>query len=167
MSFFSNLKKVLNFASNDPKKKRPHLFANIQTDVNPGKKRSADRAPFRGKPSHVFACLFVLEDVWEIVGELGDGAFGKVHKARHVAKRDLYAAAKICTLESEEELEDFTVEIDILSELSHANVIQLYESFYYQNKLWVRQYFIAASFLFQPLKMYPDRPPASEISFLF
>ena len=70
-------------------------------------------------------------------GELGDGAFGKVHKARHRANRDVYAAAKICVLESEEELEDFTIEIDILSEVSHENVIELFEAYYYQDKLWV------------------------------
>ena len=77
----------------------------------------------------------------EIVGELGDGAFGKVHKARHRVNRDLYAAAKICVLESEDELEDFTVEIDILTDVSHNNVIELYEAFYHQDKLWVRKDF--------------------------
>ena len=113
MSFFSNLKKVLNIGSADNvKKKKPHLFANIKCDVNP-------------------------EDIWEIVSEIGDGAFVKVHKARHKANRDMYAAAKICGLETEEELEDFTVEIDILSEISHVNVIQMYEAYYYQDKLWV------------------------------
>ena len=55
--------------------------------------------------------------------------------------RDLYAAAKICVLESEDELEDFTVEIDILTDVSHNNVIELYEAFYHQDKLWVRKDF--------------------------
>ena len=74
--------------------------------------------------------------LWDIVGELGDGAFGKVHKARH--KDDgRYAAAKICTIESDEELTDFTVEIDILHELSHANIIRLYDAYYHEDKLWV------------------------------
>ena len=40
----------------------------------------------------------IPDDVWEIVGELGDGAFGKVHKARHRVDGTL-AAAKICQLE--------------------------------------------------------------------
>ena len=71
------------------------------------------------------------------VGELGDGAFVKVHKARHRNDRDVYAAAKICNLESDEELEDFTIEIDILSEVSHENVIQLFEAFFHEDKLWV------------------------------
>lgn len=116
MPFFSNLKKVLNLGNSglDAKRKKQSVFANIKTDVNP-------------------------EDVWDIVGDLGDGAFGKVHKARHRINRDLYAAAKICVLETEEELEDFTVEIEILSFVSHQNIIELFEAFYYQDKLWVSQ----------------------------
>ena len=34
------------------------------------------------------------EEVWDIVGELGDGAFGKVYKAQHKEKR-IFAAAKV------------------------------------------------------------------------
>ena len=120
MPFFSNLKKVLNLGNSglDSKKKKQQLFANIRSDVNP-------------------------EEICDLVGELGDGAFGKVHKARHRVNRDLLAAAKICVLESEDELEDFTVEIDILTDVTHTNVIELYEAFYYQDKLWVsRPFFI-------------------------
>ena len=111
MPFFSNIKKALNFGSAADSKKRK-LFANIKTDVNP-------------------------EDVWEILCDIGDGAFGKVHKARNRANPDLLAAAKVCEIEQETDLDDFSVEIDILSETRHQNVIELYEAFYYQNKLWV------------------------------
>ncbi|CAG2060853.1 unnamed protein product, partial [Timema podura] len=54
MSFLSNLKKVLHLGGgNDAKKKK--VFNNIKMDTNP-------------------------EDYWDMVGELGDGAFGKVYK---------------------------------------------------------------------------------------
>jgi STE20-like kinase len=54
MSFLSNLKKVLHLGgANEAKKKK--VFNNIKMDCNP-------------------------EDFWEMVGELGDGAFGKVYK---------------------------------------------------------------------------------------
>ena len=53
MSFLSNLKKAFHFGGNDAKKKK--LYNNIKMDVNP-------------------------EEFWEMVGELGDGAFGKVYK---------------------------------------------------------------------------------------
>lgn len=113
MPFFSNLKKVLSLGSSGgQEKRRKQLFANIITGQDP-------------------------EDVWEIVGELGDGAFGKVHKARHKVQRELYAAAKICVLDTEEELEDFTVEIDILSVVDQDNIIQLQEAYYFQDKLWM------------------------------
>lgn len=53
MSFLSNLKKAFHFGGNDAKKKK--LFNNIKMDCNP-------------------------EEFWEMIGELGDGAFGKVYK---------------------------------------------------------------------------------------
>ena len=53
MSFLSNLKKAFHFGGNDAKKKK--LYNNIKMDVNP-------------------------EEFWDMIGELGDGAFGKVHK---------------------------------------------------------------------------------------
>ena len=109
MSFLSSIKKVLNIGQGDSKKRKN--FPHIKEGIDP-------------------------LTLWDIVGELGDGAFGKVHKARH--KDDgRYAAAKICTIESDEELTDFTVEIDILHELSHANIIRLYDAYYHEDKLWV------------------------------
>ena len=114
MPFFSNIKKALNFGSlsgADTKKRK--LVSNIKTDVNP-------------------------EDVWEILCDIGDGAFGKVHKARHRADPSRLAAAKVCKIEHETDLDDFSVEIDILSDTKHDNVIELYEAFYYQEQLWVR-----------------------------
>ena len=70
MSFLSSLKKVLNFGSDNKKKKG---FQHIKCDQDPA-------------------------EIWEIIGELGDGAFGKVYKARHRANGAM-AAAKICELE--------------------------------------------------------------------
>lgn len=95
------------------------------------------------------------EDLWLIVGELGDGAFGKVFKvcvpvrpysiltlsslqAQHKETGTL-AAAKICEIEHEEDLEDFAVEIDILTDCKHRNIVELLEAFFFENKLWVSQ----------------------------
>ncbi|RWS09154.1 STE20-like serine/threonine-protein kinase, partial [Dinothrombium tinctorium] len=91
--------------------KRKKLFHNIRFNENP-------------------------EDFWEIVGELGDGAFGKVYKAQHKENGKL-AAAKICELKGEDELEDFNVEIDILTECHHKNIVELLEAFFYDEKLWM------------------------------
>ena len=113
MPFFVNLKKALNIGSAAAEsKKRKALFANIKTDINP-------------------------EDEWDLICEIGDGAFGKVHKARSKENPDLLAAAKICILENENDLEDFMVEINILGEVEDDNIIKLLEAFYYDDKLWV------------------------------
>lgn len=53
MSFLSNLKKAFHFGGNEAKKKK--LYNNIKMDVDP-------------------------EEFWDMIGELGDGAFGKVYK---------------------------------------------------------------------------------------
>ncbi|XP_024085041.1 serine/threonine-protein kinase 10 isoform X2 [Cimex lectularius] len=109
MSFLSNLKKVLHLGGNESKKKK--VFNNIQMECDP-------------------------EEFWNIIGELGDGAFGKVYKAQSKSTNAL-AAAKMCLLEGEDDLSDFMIEIDILSECKHENIVQLYEAFFTNSKLWM------------------------------
>uniref|UniRef100_A0A182QUV8 Protein kinase domain-containing protein n=1 Tax=Anopheles farauti TaxID=69004 RepID=A0A182QUV8_9DIPT len=109
MSFLNNLKKVFHLGSGEAKKKR--IFNNIRMDTDPA-------------------------DFWDMIGELGDGAFGKVYKAQSKETRQL-AAAKMCTLEDEENLSDHMVEIDILSEIKHPNIVGLYEAFSIDDKLWM------------------------------
>ncbi|XP_051161210.1 serine/threonine-protein kinase 10-like isoform X2 [Leptopilina boulardi] len=110
MSFFlSNLKKALHFGGNDAKKKK--LYNNIKMDCDP-------------------------EEFWEMVGELGGGAFGIVYKAQQKQTHQL-AAAKMCALDGEDDLSDFMIEIDILSECKHPNVVELYEAFFTEGKLWM------------------------------
>ncbi|XP_071316635.1 serine/threonine-protein kinase 10 [Trachinotus anak] len=75
-------------------------------------------------------------DIWEIIGELGDGAFGKVYKARNKETQAL-AAAKVIETKCEEELEDYMVEIDILAKCDHRYIVKLLDAFYHDNKLWI------------------------------
>ncbi|PIO77752.1 kinase domain protein, partial [Teladorsagia circumcincta] len=75
------------------------------------------------------------KEVWEIVGELGDGAFGKVEKAVSRSGRSLFAAAKAIEVQEGEELEDFLVEIDILTSCKHVNIVNLYACYFFENKL--------------------------------
>lgn len=110
MSFFNNLKKVLHLGGgHDAKKKK--VFNNIRDNCDPSEN-------------------------WEMVGELGDGAFGKVYKAQHKSTGQL-AAAKMCLLDNEDDLADFTVEIDILTDCKHPNVVELHEAYFIENKLWM------------------------------
>jgi len=110
MSFITNMKKIFHLGGGGEAKKK-RLYNNIKMDTDPA-------------------------DYWEMVGELGDGAFGKVYKAQH-KEHKRFAAAKMCTLEDEENLSDHMVEIDILSEIKHSNIVELYEAFSIDDKLWV------------------------------
>lgn len=47
------------------------------------------------------------------------------------------AAAKICEIQGDDELEDFVVEIDILTECKHRNIVELLEAFFFEDKLWM------------------------------
>nr|XP_054516474.1 STE20-like serine/threonine-protein kinase isoform X4 [Pan troglodytes] len=106
MSFF-NFRKIFKLGSEKKKKQYEH----VKRDLNP-------------------------EDFWEIIGELGDGAFGKVYKAQN-KETSVLAAAKVIDTKSEEELEDYMVEIDILASCDHPNIVKLLDAFYYENNLWI------------------------------
>lgn len=49
----------------------------------------------------------------------------------------ILAAAKVIETKSEEELEDYMVEIDILAKCDHRYIVKLLDAFYHDNKLWV------------------------------
>ncbi|XP_060599497.1 serine/threonine-protein kinase 10-like isoform X2 [Ruditapes philippinarum] len=74
--------------------------------------------------------------VWDIIGELGDGAFGKVYKAQNRDNGTL-AALKQVEIKADDDLEDFLVEIDILTKCKHVNVVGLYETYFFGGKLWM------------------------------
>uniref|UniRef100_A0A673BCV4 non-specific serine/threonine protein kinase n=1 Tax=Sphaeramia orbicularis TaxID=375764 RepID=A0A673BCV4_9TELE len=107
MSFF-NFRKIFKLGPDKKKKQYEH----VHRDVNP-------------------------EEIWEIIGELGDGAFGKVYKAQNKQNATL-AAAKVIDTKTEDELEDYMVEIDILASCNHHHIVKLLDAFYFEGKLWVK-----------------------------
>ena len=50
--------------------------------------------------------------------------------------------------QNEEELSDFTVEIEILHELRHENIIGLLDAYYHNNQLWVSKH-ISVVYIFR------------------
>ncbi|XP_053305819.1 STE20-like serine/threonine-protein kinase [Spea bombifrons] len=106
MSFF-NFRKIFKLGGEKKKKQYEH----VKRDQNP-------------------------EEYWEIIGELGDGAFGKVYKAQN-KETGILAAAKVIDTKSEDELEDYMVEIDILASCDHPHIVKLLDAFYYENNLWI------------------------------
>ncbi|KAM8990669.1 serine/threonine-protein kinase 10-like [Ara ararauna] len=93
------------------KKKPPKQHEHIRRDVDP-------------------------EETWLLLGELGDGAFGKVFKAQNRVTGVL-AAAKVIDAPSEEELEDHVVEIEILACCDHPNITKLLDALYWDGRLWI------------------------------
>ncbi|XP_051896691.1 serine/threonine-protein kinase 10-like [Pristis pectinata] len=113
MSFFSFMKRF----KLGPERKKARQYEHVKRDVDP-------------------------EDVWKIIGELGDGAFGKVFKALN-KETGAIAAAKVISSLNEEELEDYMVEINILGSCDHPNIVKLLDAFYYDNNLWILTEFCA------------------------
>uniref|UniRef100_A0A8C7U096 non-specific serine/threonine protein kinase n=1 Tax=Oncorhynchus mykiss TaxID=8022 RepID=A0A8C7U096_ONCMY len=107
MASFFNFRKIFKLGAEKKKKQYEH----VHRDENP-------------------------EEIWEIIGELGDGAFGKVYKAQN-KQTGILAAAKVIDTKTEEELEDYMVEIDILASCDHHNIVKLLDAFYYDGKLWI------------------------------
>uniref|UniRef100_A0A674CZR8 non-specific serine/threonine protein kinase n=1 Tax=Salmo trutta TaxID=8032 RepID=A0A674CZR8_SALTR len=107
MASFFNFRKIFKLGAEKKKKQYEH----VHRDENP-------------------------EEIWEIIGELGDGAFGKVYKAQNKLT-GILAAAKVIDTKTEEELEDYMVEIDILASCDHHNIVKLLDAFYFDSKLWV------------------------------
>ncbi|XP_031433243.1 serine/threonine-protein kinase 10-like [Clupea harengus] len=92
-------------------KKRVKQYENLQRDTDPS-------------------------EAWETLGELGDGAFGKVYKA-HNRSTGALAATKVIEVRNEEQLEDYITEIDILAQCRHGNIISLLEAFFFDGWLWI------------------------------
>ncbi|XP_063148465.1 serine/threonine-protein kinase 10 [Candoia aspera] len=106
---FANFRRILRLSNFE--KRRSKEYEHVRRDLDPN-------------------------DVWEIVGELGDGAFGKVYKAKNRETGDL-AAAKVIETKNEDELEDYIVEIEILATCDHPYIVKLLGAFYYDSKLWI------------------------------
>ncbi|XP_036983760.2 serine/threonine-protein kinase 10 isoform X1 [Artibeus jamaicensis] len=106
---FANFRRILRLSTFEKRKSRE--YEHVRRDLDPN-------------------------EVWEIVGELGDGAFGKVYKAKNKETGDL-AAAKVIETKSEEELEDYMVEIEILATCQHPYIVKLLGAYYYDGKLWI------------------------------
>lgn len=66
MSFFNSFRKLFRFGGEDDlKSKKKELYKNIKRDVDP-------------------------KNFWEILSEIGDGAFGKVYKVRLIGMPVLF-----------------------------------------------------------------------------
>ncbi|VIO90566.1 Protein kinase domain containing protein [Brugia malayi] len=73
-------------------------------------------------------------DYWILDEVIGDGAFGNVYKARSKLKPGTVAAAKAMELEDDES-QDVMVEVSILTQCKHPNIVELYDAFTMGNRI--------------------------------
>lgn len=72
------------------------------------------------------------------------------------------AAAKVIDTKTEDELEDYMVEIDILASCNHHHIVKLLDAFYFEGKLWVRKLTEKKRFLVWSIDLQPRRHGGSE-----
>lgn len=74
--------------------------------------------------------------IWEKGNKIGEGAMGEVFKVANKMNKKV-GAAKVLTIESKDDIEEFVTEVDALIAVTHMNVIKLFDAFMYQKKFWV------------------------------
>lgn len=74
-------------------------------------------------------------DSYTILPELGRGSFGTVFLSKEKST-GMELAVKIVSYKKKKEKAMMEMEIDILSSLNHSAIIQVYDAFDYNNKLY-------------------------------
>ncbi|ESO07228.1 hypothetical protein HELRODRAFT_110736 [Helobdella robusta] len=75
-------------------------------------------------------------DCWQIVKEIGDGAFGKVFLTKNVRTQEESALKQVAIMD-DNSIDDHSVEINILSEIKHPSIVHLKETYFFDDKLWM------------------------------
>uniref|UniRef100_A0A914GYF4 Protein kinase domain-containing protein n=1 Tax=Globodera rostochiensis TaxID=31243 RepID=A0A914GYF4_GLORO len=79
-----------------------------------------------------------MDSQWRTMGEIGEGAFGKIEKVCSVESPHLIAASKTISLQEGEELDDFLIEIEILTLCKgHGNIVDLIACYFHEQKLYM------------------------------
>ncbi|VDN05123.1 unnamed protein product [Thelazia callipaeda] len=73
-------------------------------------------------------------DYWTLDEVIGDGAFGNVYRARSKLDPNKIAAAKAMELDDDES-QDVMVEVSILTQCKHPNIVELYDAFTMGNRV--------------------------------
>ncbi|VDK73846.1 unnamed protein product [Litomosoides sigmodontis] len=73
-------------------------------------------------------------EYWILDEVIGDGAFGSVYKARSKLESGRVAAAKAMELDDDES-QDVMVEVLILTQCKHPNIVELYDAFTMGNRI--------------------------------
>ncbi|KAK3547610.1 hypothetical protein QTP86_026287 [Hemibagrus guttatus] len=91
---------------------------------------------------------------------LGGGRFGKVHKCTEI-KTGLRLAAKIITTRTAKEREMVLNEIGVMNQLSHANILQLFDAFETKNQVVLVLEYVEGGELFE--RIVDESCPLTEV----
>ena len=69
--------------------------------------------------------------------KLGNGAFGKVYKAKEVNTDNIVAVKQLSIANSKTKYEHYLKEINVLSNLSHPNIVKYYNYYEENNKIYI------------------------------
>ncbi|CAG0879436.1 unnamed protein product [Darwinula stevensoni] len=73
---------------------------------------------------------------YELIQRVGCGTYGDVYKAKHIASGD-FAAIKIMKLDQGEDFSAMQMEIKMMKECRHPNIVAYYGSYLRKGKLWI------------------------------
>ncbi|KAG2253707.1 hypothetical protein Bca52824_083843 [Brassica carinata] len=74
---------------------------------------------------------------YEFLNELGKGSYGSVYKARDLKTSEIVAIKVISLTEGEEGYEEIRVEIEMLQQCNHPNVVRYLGSYQGEDYLWI------------------------------
>ena len=77
------------------------------------------------------------EILYDVISQLGEGAFGRVVKVKHKKTGEVRAMKIVDAIEIGENLEELKNEINILKQLDHPNIVKVFEYFEYADKLFI------------------------------
>jgi serine/threonine protein kinase len=75
--------------------------------------------------------------IWDLMDNLGDGAFAKVRKAQNIYTIQIAAVKIFSNCSEDDEYQTHKVEALIMQKCQHKNIVKLFEAFYFQNTLYV------------------------------
>lgn len=75
--------------------------------------------------------------IWQTGDKIGEGAMGEVFKVTKKSGGQV-CAAKVLTIESKDDIEEFVTEVDALTVAAgHPNVVRLFDALMFNKKFWV------------------------------
>lgn len=107
-----------------------------------------------------------IEDVYDILEELGRGAFSTVKKARHKKEGNIYAVKIIDKKNVQQDLHRLAIEMEVLQTVKHPNIIELKEVFETDKMLYIVTEMVTGGELFDRIVgkgSYSERDAASLI----